>query len=40
LQSSGGDSGFESRKAFREPAHALSNFDQAEIYGLQLNQVF
>ncbi len=35
-----GDAAFEFRKAFWEPAHALANFDQAEINGLQLNQVF
>ena len=34
------DAGFDFGQAFREPAQALANFDQAEINGLQLNQVF
>jgi 4-oxalocrotonate tautomerase len=40
LLARGGDTGFQFRKPFREPAQAFANFDQAEINSLQVNQVF
>jgi hypothetical protein len=40
LLARGVDSAFEFRQAFGEPAHALANFNQAKVNGLQLDQIF